>query len=171
MRSQDAIEEQYREAANALVEKVQKDPYILAAIVGGSFSYAQVWEKSDLDVELIGRDAIRPTQSFFSFVENGVNIHASITPWNAFKQMIESAHNRGLSCTPISRTAPSSFRAMPPLRRGMTKTPTATTLVSAISSSKSSASSLALYQACYMPKNSFTSIGIVLPLFCPYLTQ
>ncbi len=91
MRSQDAIEAQYREAANALVEKVQKDPYILAAIVGGSFSYAQVWEKSDLDVELIGRDAIRPTQSFFSFVENGVNIHASITPRNTFKQMIESA--------------------------------------------------------------------------------
>lgn len=91
MRSPDAIEKQYREAANILVEKVQKDPYILAAIVGGSFSYAQVWEKSDLDVELIGRDAIRPTQSFFSFVENGVNIHASITPRNAFKQMIESA--------------------------------------------------------------------------------
>ncbi len=91
MRSQDAIEGQYREAANTLVEKVQKDPYILAAIVAGSFSYAQVWEKSDLDVELIGRDAIRPTQSFFSLVENGVNIHASITPRNAFKQNIESA--------------------------------------------------------------------------------
>ena len=91
MRSQDAIEEQYREAANTLVEKVRKDPYILAAIVAGSFSYAQVWEKSDLDVELVGRDAIRPTQSFFSLVENGVNIHASITPRNAFKQTIESA--------------------------------------------------------------------------------
>ena len=91
MRSQDAIEEQYREAANTLVEKVQKDPYILAAIVAGSFSYAQVWEKSDLDVELVGRDAIRPTQSFFSLVENGVNIHASITPRNAFKQTIERA--------------------------------------------------------------------------------
>ena len=91
MRSQDAIEEQYHQAANALVEKVQKDPYILAAIVAGSFSYAQVWEKSDLDVELIGRDAIRPAQSFFSLVENGVNIHASITPRNAFKQNIESA--------------------------------------------------------------------------------
>ena len=91
MRSQDAIEEQYREAANTLVEKVQKDPYILAAIVAGSFSYAQVWEKSDLDVELIGRDAIRPTQSFFSLVENGVNIHANITPRKAFKQNIERA--------------------------------------------------------------------------------
>ena len=91
MQSQDVIEQQYQEAVDALVEKVQKDPYILAAIVAGSFSYAQVWEKSDLDVELIGRDAIRPTQSFFSLVENGVNIHASITPRNAFKQNIESA--------------------------------------------------------------------------------
>ena len=91
MRSQDAIEAQYYEAVDALVEKVQKDPYVLAAIVAGSFSYAQVWEKSDLDVELIGRDAIRPTQSFFSLVENGVNIHANITPRNAFKQTIEGA--------------------------------------------------------------------------------
>ena len=91
MQSQDVIEEQYREAVELLVEKVQKDPYILAAIVAGSFSYAQVWEKSDLDVELIGRDAIRPTQSFFSLVENGVNIHANISPRNAFKQTIEGA--------------------------------------------------------------------------------
>ena len=91
MRSQDTIEKQYHEAVDALVEKVQKDPYVLAAIVGGSFSYAQVWEKSDLDVELIGRDAIRPTQSSFSLVENGVNIHARITPRNTFKQSIESA--------------------------------------------------------------------------------
>ena len=91
MQSQDVIEEQYREAVELLVEKVQKDPYILAAIVAGSFSYAQVWEKSDLDMELIGRDAIRPTQSFFSLVENGVNIHANISPRNAFKQAIEGA--------------------------------------------------------------------------------
>ena len=91
MQSQDVIEEQYREAVEMLVEKVQKDPYVLAAIVGGSFSYAQVWEKSDLDVELIGRDAIRPTQSSFSLVENGVNIHLSVIPRNAFKRMIESA--------------------------------------------------------------------------------
>ena len=91
MQSQDAIEKQYREAVDRLVEKVQKDPYILAAIVAGSFSYAQVWEKSDLDMELIGRDAIRPTQSFFSLVENGVNIHANISPRNAFKKAIEGA--------------------------------------------------------------------------------
>ena len=35
MRSQDAIEQQYHEAVDALVEKIEKDPYILAAIVAG----------------------------------------------------------------------------------------------------------------------------------------
>ena len=91
MKSQDDIEQQYYEAVDLLVEKVEKDPYILAAIVAGSFSYAQVWEKSDLDVEIIGQDGIRPTQSFFSLVENGINIHAGLSPRSSFKQSIESA--------------------------------------------------------------------------------
>ena len=91
MKSQDAIEQQYHEAVKTLVEKVKADPYILAIIVAGSFSYAQVWEKSDLDVEIIGRDGIRPTQNLFVLVENGVNIHASLSPRNSFKQRIEGA--------------------------------------------------------------------------------
>ena len=91
MKSQDVIEQQYHEAIKTLVEKVKTDPYILAVIVAGSFSYAQVWEKSDLDVEIIGRDGVRPTQDFFVLVENGVNIHASLTPRNNFKQRIEGA--------------------------------------------------------------------------------
>ncbi len=91
MKSQDAVEQQYYEAVDSLVEKVQEDPYILAAIVAGSFSYAQVWERSDLDVEIIGKDGIRPTQSFFSLVENGVNIHAGLSPRSSFKRSIESA--------------------------------------------------------------------------------
>ena len=91
MKSQDDVEQQYYEAVDLLVEKVEKDPYILAAIVAGSFSYAQVWEKSDLDVEIIGQDGIRPTQSHFSLVENGVNIHAGISPRSSFKRSIEGA--------------------------------------------------------------------------------
>ncbi len=91
MKSQDVIEQQYHEAVETLVEKIKGDPYILAVIVAGSFSYAQVWEKSDLDVDIIGRDGIRPTLDFFALVENGVNIHASLSPRNAFKQRIEGA--------------------------------------------------------------------------------
>lgn len=91
MRTQDEIEKQYYEAVDSLVNKVQEDPNVLAAIVAGSFSHAQVWEKSDLDVEIIGKDGIRPTKDFFSLVENGVNIHANLTPRNSFKKSIESA--------------------------------------------------------------------------------
>lgn len=91
MKSQDVVEKQYYDAVDSLVERVQEDPYILAAIVAGSFSHAQVWERSDLDVEIIGQDGIRPTQSFFSLVENGVNIHAGLSPRNSFKRSIESA--------------------------------------------------------------------------------
>ncbi len=97
MKSQDAIEQQYREAVDSLVEKVKQDPYILAAIVAGSFSYAQVWQKSDLDVELIGRDDIRPNQSFYILVENGINIHASLTPRSHFKKTIERAQQGSIT--------------------------------------------------------------------------
>ncbi len=91
MRTQDDVEQQYYEAVNMLVEKVKADPNMLAMIVAGSFSYAQVWEKSDLDVEIIGKDGIRPRESFFSLVENSVMIHASLTPRSSFKRSIESA--------------------------------------------------------------------------------
>ena len=91
MRSQEAVDQQFYEAVDSLVDRIQADPNILAALVAGSFSYAQVWEKSDLDVEIIGKDGIRPTSSFFSLVENGVNIHASLTPRSAFKRSIERA--------------------------------------------------------------------------------
>lgn len=91
MRTQDDVEQQYYEAVDMLVERVKADPNILAMIVAGSFSYAQVWAKSDLDVEIIGKDGIRPRESFFSLVENDVMIHASLTPRSLFKRAIESA--------------------------------------------------------------------------------
>ncbi len=91
MRKQDDVEQQYYEAVDMLVERVKADPNMLAVIVAGSFSYAQVWERSDLDVEIIGKDGIRPRESFFSLVENNVMIHASLTPRSSFKRSIESA--------------------------------------------------------------------------------
>lgn len=91
MRTQDDVEQQYYEAVDLLVERIKADPNMLAMIVAGSFSYAQVWEKSDLDVEIIGKDGIRPRESFFSLVENDVMIHASLTPRSSFKRAIESA--------------------------------------------------------------------------------
>jgi predicted nucleotidyltransferase len=48
-----SIQSQYEEAVAQLVEKLQRDPYIVAAILLGSLSYDVVWEKSDIDMLLV----------------------------------------------------------------------------------------------------------------------
>jgi hypothetical protein len=47
-----------------------------------------VWQKSDIDLLLIGREEKKPAKEF-CLVENGVNIHASLVPRGKFKAMLE----------------------------------------------------------------------------------
>jgi hypothetical protein len=84
------IRRRYEGALQAFVEKVERDPYVLAAILFGSLSYDEVWEKSDIDVMLVGRDEKNAEKSF-CLVENGINIHAFITPRGKFRRMMEGA--------------------------------------------------------------------------------
>ena len=56
MESQAAVEKRYRDALDSLVTKVQKDRNIIAAILCGSMSYDQVWDKSDIDLLLVQRE-------------------------------------------------------------------------------------------------------------------
>jgi predicted nucleotidyltransferase len=37
------------------VAKVRRDGYVVAAILAGSLAYDTVWEKSDIDILLVGR--------------------------------------------------------------------------------------------------------------------
>jgi RNA polymerase sigma factor (sigma-70 family) len=46
----------YNEALEALVARLKQDRYVVAAILYGSLSYDQVWEKSDIDLILVGTD-------------------------------------------------------------------------------------------------------------------
>ena len=55
-RSQQAVQERYRRALDALTQKLQQDRTVLAAIVYGSYSYDQVWEKSDIDLWIVMAD-------------------------------------------------------------------------------------------------------------------
>ena len=56
MESQAAVEKRYHDALDSLVTKVQKDRNIIAAILCGSMSYDQVWDKSDIDLLLVQRE-------------------------------------------------------------------------------------------------------------------
>jgi hypothetical protein len=83
-------QKRYREALEAFVERVHKDDKVIAAILYGSLSYDEVWEQSDIDIYLIGRDESRQPKGY-CLVENGVNIHATLYPRHQFKQMLEGS--------------------------------------------------------------------------------
>ena len=90
MESQEAVEKRYHDALEALVAKVKKDQNIIAAIVGGSMSYDQVWEKPDIDLWLVQRDGKGQPRGY-TLVENDVNIHAEIVPRSDPRRWQESA--------------------------------------------------------------------------------
>ena len=86
-----ATRARFEGALDALVEKLKRDRYVIAAILFGSLSHGTVWRKSDIDLVLIGRDEKRVDKHSkgYALVEDGVNIHAVLYPRSQFKQAIE----------------------------------------------------------------------------------
>lgn len=89
MNSDDAgqIRARYERALANLTETLQKDRTILAAILGGSLSYDEVWDKSDIDLILVGDETHK--ERGFCLVEDDINIHAQVMPRSAFKKAVE----------------------------------------------------------------------------------
>ncbi|MBT4501409.1 MAG: nucleotidyltransferase domain-containing protein [Gemmatimonadetes bacterium] len=88
------IQDRYQKALDDLVAKVEQDRNVLAAILFGSMSYDQVWERSDIDLWLIMRDGKRK-YSDCCLSENGVIIHAQLMPRNEFKRRLEGSQQGG----------------------------------------------------------------------------
>jgi uncharacterized protein len=86
----EVIRRRYEDALDAFVGKVRQDGYIIAAILGGSLSHDEVWEKSDIDILLVGRNEKKPEANYY-LVEHGINIHAWLLARSRFKQEIERA--------------------------------------------------------------------------------
>lgn len=82
------VYERYKEALQAFVEKARSDDQIVAAILLGSLSYDQVWEKSDIDMKLIVDDQKLPVHGR-CFVEDGITINASIQTRDEFNRWVE----------------------------------------------------------------------------------
>src|SRR5438552_1654884 len=88
------IQQRFERALDALIAKAREDPYILAVVLFGSLSHDRVWEKSDIDLMLVGRDdsgGKKGEARSFALLEEGVNIHAFLQPRGQFKKMIEGA--------------------------------------------------------------------------------
>ena len=90
MESQAAVEKRYREALDSLVTQVKKDRNIIAAILCGSMSYDQVWDKSDIDLLLVQREGKGDSRGY-TLSENDVNIHAEVVPRSQLRRWQEAA--------------------------------------------------------------------------------
>jgi uncharacterized protein len=88
--SREALKARFQQALETFTDKVKQDSYIIAAILAGSMAYDQVWEKSDLDILLVGRSEKVP-ERYYYLIEEGVNIHVWLLSRSKFKQQIERA--------------------------------------------------------------------------------
>jgi len=85
------VEEKFTEALNALIEQVQQDRSILAAILCGSLSHDTVWAKSDIDLLLVTIDDKKVEAGAVALYANGVNVHTLLVPRAQFRKTIEGS--------------------------------------------------------------------------------
>ncbi|RED55139.1 hypothetical protein [Cohnella lupini] len=93
----------FREALRQFIDKVQQDEQVIAAVLLGSLSYDQVWEKSDIDLKLIVQDQ-KLNSDYMTFVENEVPINASIQTRNEFKRWIERSISGSFDQSMLARS-------------------------------------------------------------------
>ena len=81
--------ERYEAAIASLTEKLQKDRTVLAAVLFGSLAYDDIWEKSDIDLIIIGEESFK--HGSFTLLEEDISVHAILLPRSAFRKQIDSA--------------------------------------------------------------------------------
>src|SRR4051812_20107991 len=83
-------QQRYEEALESLLEKLRRDPYVLAVILVGSMSHDTVWEKSDIDLCVVAQEGKHRERSF-SLVEEGISIHAWLVTRSEFRKAMEGS--------------------------------------------------------------------------------
>ena len=89
-----ATQQRFSAALEALIDQVQKDRSVLAAILCGSLSHDVVWEKSDIDLMLVTIDDRKVEASDVPLYADGVNVHVNLIPRAQFRTIVDgSLHN------------------------------------------------------------------------------
>jgi predicted nucleotidyltransferase len=81
--------ERYEAAIVSLTEKLQKDRTVLAAVLFGSLAYDDIWEKSDIDLIIIGEESVKGGS--FTLLEEDISVHAILMPRSTFRKQLDSA--------------------------------------------------------------------------------
>src|SRR3982751_3196054 len=74
----DPVRRKFTAALDALVEDIQQDRSILAAILCGSLSHDTVWAQSDIDLALVTVDDRKVPAGHTSLYADGLNVHAML---------------------------------------------------------------------------------------------
>ena len=75
-------------ALRTFVDKVRNDRYIIAAILTSNLAVDNVWEHTNINLILVGRDDAKFDERY-SLVEDGVHIDVTIYPRKRYQQIIE----------------------------------------------------------------------------------
>jgi uncharacterized protein len=90
---------QFEKALDLFLERVRKDPNLLAAVLVGSLTEETIWRKDEIDLWLIEKDGVtkrlradgEDPRIFRTLVEEGVNLHVELIPRTRFKRMVEGS--------------------------------------------------------------------------------
>lgn len=92
------IQARFAAAVDRFVARAEQDPYVIAAILAGSFSHdsASVWEKSDIDLVVVTRDekihsGNRLKRSSVALVEEGLNLHLWMQTRGEFRKTMDGS--------------------------------------------------------------------------------
>src|SRR4051794_25620756 len=85
------VEEKFRAALDALVERVKEDRSVLATVLCGSLSHDKVWARSDIDLVLVTVDDKNVEEGSLALDADGVNVHACLVPRSQFRKLIDGS--------------------------------------------------------------------------------
>lgn len=87
---QKALKERYTAAVDSFISKIKDDPNVIAVIIYGSLAYDLLWEKSDIDMQMVIRDQ-QLKNSSYSIVEDGITINVGLTTRSEFNRLLGGA--------------------------------------------------------------------------------
>lgn len=96
--------ERFEHAVEVVQQDLEADSHVLAAILCGSLSYDEVWDKSDIDLVVITTDEKKRLHEAICLTAEDVNIHTSLIPRNDFKRNLEAAHRNSFQHSVYARS-------------------------------------------------------------------
>ena len=83
--------ERFEKALETIQTDLEFDDHVLAAILCGSLSYDEVWEKSDIDLVVLTSDEKQREVRGLALMAEDVNIHTQLMSRSEFKRHIDAS--------------------------------------------------------------------------------